>query len=103
LGTVHGEPRAAVTQAAFQIAEWKTYILKHYAQIRQEFPGISLDHRTMIVISRTTEESVGRGRNVRDYLELVKNQINVDEIFTYDDLLQRAMSAYVRLSTLAPS
>ncbi len=103
LGTVRGESRSEVTQAAFQIAEWKTYILKHYDQIRKEFPGISVDHRTMIVISRATEESVGRGRKVRDYLELVKNQLNVDEVFTYDDLLQRAASAYARLSAIAPS
>jgi antiviral defense system Shedu protein SduA len=103
LGTVRGEPCSEVTQAAFQTAEWKTYILKHYDQIRKEFPGISLDHRTMIVISRAMEESVGLGRKVRDYLELVKNQLNVDEVFTYDDLLQRAASAYARLSALAPS
>jgi len=103
LGTRRGESRSEVTQAAFQIAEWITYILKHYDQIRHEFPGISLDYRTMIVISRTTKESVGSGRRVREYLELVKNQLNVDEVFTYDDLLERAASARARLSALAPS
>ncbi len=103
LGTKRGEPRADITQAAFQIAEWKTYILKHYDQIRQEFPGLSLDHRTMIVISRATEKSVGTGREVREYLELVKNQLKVDEVFTYDDLVERAASAYARLSALSPS
>ena len=103
LGTERGEPRADVTQAAFQIAEWKTYILKHYDRIREEFPGISLDHRTMIVISRATEKSVGPGRGVQEYLELVKNQLKVDEVFTYDDLAMRATSAYARLSALSQS
>lgn len=103
MGTIRGETRSEVTQSAFQIAEWKTYILKHYDQIKEEFPGISLDYRTMIVISRATEECVGRGRKVRDYLEIVKKQLSVDEIFTYDDLLQRAVSAYDRLSALSIS
>ncbi|MFQ6018850.1 MAG: Shedu anti-phage system protein SduA domain-containing protein [Kiloniellaceae bacterium] len=103
LGTGHGEARAGVTQAAFQIAEWKTYIQKHYDLISGEFPGIAVDNRTMILISRSREESVGHGRRVDEYLELVKNQLAVDEVLTYDYLLQRAEAAYARLAALAPA
>jgi hypothetical protein len=55
------------------------------------------------VISRATEKSVGPGRGVQEYLELVKNQLKVDEVFTYDDLAMRATSAYARLSALSQS
>jgi len=100
LGTGRGETRAGVTQAAFQIAEWKTYIQKHYSLISAEFPGIAVNNRSMILISRAREESVGRGRKVNEYLELVKNQLAVDEVLTYDHLLQRAEGAYARLAAL---
>lgn len=103
LGTARGEARAGVTQAAFQIAEWRTYIAKFYDQIKFQYPGIALDLRTMLVIGRSTEHSVGRGRKVREYLELLRNQLKVDEIYTYDDLLERARSAYARLAALTPA
>ncbi len=103
LATRHGESRSEVTQAAFQIAEWKTYIQKSYDLIRGDFPGIAVDRLTMIVISRATQQSVGRGRKISEYLELLKNQLSVEEILTYDDLLQRAAGAYARLAALAPS
>jgi hypothetical protein len=41
LATARGESRAGVTQAAFQLAEWKTFIQKHYDILRDRFPGIS--------------------------------------------------------------
>jgi len=44
----------------------------------------------MIVISRSTEESFGYGRNIRRYKELIKEQFSADEILTYDDLVARA-------------
>src|SRR5205823_4083661 len=41
LATQVGHARAALTQAAWQIGEWKAYIANHYALIQDEFPGIT--------------------------------------------------------------
>lgn len=101
IATKRGEPTAALGQAAFQVAEWKTYIQKHYDLIKREFPGIFVSCSSMIVISRSSQRSFGEGRGLWDYMELVKNQFRVDEVFTYDDLLQRAKEAYIRLVALA--
>jgi hypothetical protein len=103
LGTVRGEPRSELSQAAFQIAEWKTFINKHYDRIKNDFPGISVDCSSQIVISRKTEESIGSGRSIEEYLDILKNQYAVDEVFTYDDLLDRAKAAYEKLSSLMPA
>ena len=54
----------------------------------------------MIVISRSTEESYGQGREIRRYKELVKEMFSVDEVLTYDDLVARAKQAYIALSNL---
>jgi hypothetical protein len=90
-----------VTQAGFQIAEWKTYIKNHYDKLKMDFPGISVSCSTMIVISRSTHENFGRGRDIAAYMQLVKQQLAVDEVLTYDDLLARSKQAYVALSSLA--
>jgi hypothetical protein len=103
MATQQGQPRSEVTQASFQVAEWKAYIKNHYDQLRRRFPGISVNHSTLLVISRTTERSFGSERKVGKYMELVKEQFDVDEVVTYDDLLSRARSAYIRLSSLAIS
>jgi hypothetical protein len=100
IATKQGQPRAELTQAAFQIAEWKTYIANHYERLKDTFPGISVKCSTMIVISRAHEMTFGEGRDIRRYMELVKNQFSADEVLLYDDLLDRAKQAYIRLSTL---
>lgn len=103
LATARGESRAGVTQAAFQIAEWTTFIQKHYDLLKDRFPGISSNYSSTIIMSRSTEASVGVGRQMQEYRTLLRNQLNVDEILTYDDLLERAAGAYARLAALAPT
>jgi hypothetical protein len=100
IATIRGEPRAEVGQAAFQIAEWRTYIQKHYDQLRDAYPGISTACRTTLVIGRDVPESFGPGRNIRDYKEILRNQYNVDDVLTYDDLVVRAEAALARLADL---
>jgi len=100
IATQQGQPRHEVSQSAFQIAEWTTYIHKHYDQLKANYPGIVINCKTMIVISRISEENFGAGRDVHKYMELIKGQFSVDEVLTYDDLLQRARDAYLRLSSL---
>lgn len=100
VATKRGEPRSSVTQAAFQIAEWRTYIQKHYERIKDDFPGIAMSYSTTLVIGRDVPESFGADRTITDYKELLGNQYAVDEVLTYDDLLARATSALARLTAL---
>jgi hypothetical protein len=103
IATEHGETRAGLNQAAFQIGEWRTYIQKHYDLLKDKFPGIAVNQTSMVVISRSTQSSFGNGRDMRSYMELVRNTLKVDEVLTYDDLLGRARQAYAMLSTLGES
>ncbi len=56
LATKRGETRAGVTQATYQIAEWRHYIAEHYAEIQDRFPGIG--H----VLSRSWSSAAQPGR-----------------------------------------
>lgn len=97
LATVRGEPRSGVTQAAWQIGEWKDYIQNHYDLLRERYPGISSTAWTQIVISRSAVEQSG-ATDVNRYLAMVRQQLAVDEVITYDLLVERAREAYARLS-----
>lgn len=100
-GTKKGQASADVTQAAFQIAEWKTYIANHYDLLKDRYPGISTACRTTIVISRATERQIGGQREVRRIVELYSAQLGADDVLLYDDLIARAREAYDRLSAHA--
>lgn len=97
LATVRGEPRSGVTQAAWQIGEWKDYIQNHYDLLRERYPGISSGPWTQVVISRSAVEQSGV-TDVSRYLAMVRQQLGVDEVITYDLLVERAREAYARLS-----
>jgi len=99
LATQTGQPRAGVTQAAFQIAEWKDFINNHYEVVKDRYPGISSRPWTQVVIGRAHLPQLG-GVDVDRYLAVVREQLAVDEVITYDDLLQRARGAYTRLAAL---
>ena len=99
--TAKGEPRKELTQAAFQIGEFRTFIDKHYDQIRQDFPGISSRCSSMVVISRNTEESFGSGRDKSEYMDLIRGIYTDIEFVVYDDLLAMAKQALTNISNLA--
>jgi hypothetical protein len=63
VATVQGQPRAEVTQATFQIAEWRAYVANHYDIIRAEFPGISTACSATVIISRSSQGFLGAGRD----------------------------------------
>lgn len=100
-GTKRGQASADVTQAAFQIAEWKTYIANHYDLLKERYPGISTACRTTIVISRATARQLGGERDARRLIELYSAQLGADDVVLYDDLIARAREAYDRLSAHA--
>jgi Shedu protein SduA, C-terminal len=97
LATIRGEPRSGVTQAAWQIGEWKDYIQNHYDLLRERYPGISSMPRTQVVISRSAVENSGV-TDVNRYLAMLRQDLAVDEIITYDLLVEQAREAYARLS-----
>jgi Domain of unknown function (DUF4263) len=98
--TKRGPARAELTQASFQIAEFRGYVLEHYELVKETFPGINRDPGSMVVISRSTQAAFGGRSEVRRQLQLLREQLRVEEILTYDDLLNRARAALARLSGL---
>jgi hypothetical protein len=100
IATQQGQPRSEVNQAAFQIGEWRQYIQHHYHLIKDQFPDISNTSPGMIIISRTTSESYGLGRNIEEYRSLLRNLYPNIEVLSYDDLVMKAKQAYIRLSSL---
>jgi len=103
MATKEGQPRAEVTQAIFQIAEWKHFIKTHYDTIRDKYPGIQSKCKSMIIMSRSTQKAFGGLQDQKAYAELLMEQYNVDEVLTYDDILERASFAYYQLTGLVPS
>jgi hypothetical protein len=100
VATVKGEPRKELTQAAFQIAEFRTFIDKHYDLIAAQFPGISSRCSSTVVISRNTEKSFGVGRDKNEYMDLIRGMYADIEFLVYDDLLARARQALMNISRL---
>lgn len=100
--TKQGQPRAEVGQAAFQTAEWLHYIREHYNQIRVRYPGIHTKCRTSLVMSRSTQSNFSNVADINRYKEMIVQQYNLDEFLTYDDLFDRACTAYTVLTGLSP-
>jgi len=103
MATKEGQPRAEVTQAIFQIAEWKHFIKTHYDTIKDKYPGIQSKCKSMIIMSRSIEKAFGGLHDQKAYIELLMEQYNVDEVLTYDDILERSSFAYYQLTGLLPS
>lgn len=102
MATKAGQTRAEVGQAVFQIGEFKDYILEHYDQLKDDYPGINRRCTTTVIISRAREASFGGRSNIRRQLQLLQEQHSgVDELITYDDLLDQAKAALSRLSGIA--
>lgn len=101
VATKQGHPRSEFTQASFQIAEWRHFLANHYDVVRGKFPGISNNPGAMLVISRATERSFGTDRDITDYKALLRAHLPSTEVFTYDDLLDRAKFAYAKLLSLS--
>ena len=100
IATEAGHPRVDLTQAAFQIAEWRAHIANHYDLIRDRFPGINLSNTAMVVLSRGNATAYGRNHDPGQYQELLRAQYPNIEIVTYQDLATRAREAYARLASL---
>jgi hypothetical protein len=103
IATSVGHPRAAVNHAAFQFAEWKDYLLRHYNLVKSQYPGISTGLNGMIVIGRDTERSFGTASSKEQYISMLRQMYSVEDVFTFDDLVQRARGAISRLASLGDS
>jgi hypothetical protein len=100
VATVQGQPRAEVGQAVFQTAEWKNFIKTHYQVVADRYPGIQSKCKTAVVMSRFNQESFKNVTDARAYMGLMMDQYSIDEFLTFDDLLERACTAYALLSGL---
>jgi Domain of unknown function (DUF4263) len=101
LATEKGHPRSEVGQAVNQLSEWKHFLKYHAESIRDEFPNIGMDFSSMLVISRSSAESVGLGRDIEAVEELYAMWASVGEFYTYDKLLTRAQVMYERLAAIS--
>lgn len=102
VATQQGQPRSEVGQAAFQTAEWVHYIREHYAEIKNRYPGIHTKYKTSLIMSRSTQSSFKGIDDMNRYKELIIQQYSLDEMLTYDDLFERACTAYTVLTGLSP-
>lgn len=103
MATKEGQPKAELTQATFQIAEWRHFIKSHYQTIKDKYPGIQSKCKSMIIMSRSRQKEFGGLEDQKQYVELVIELFKVDEVLTYDDLFERACYAYYQLTGLSPS
>jgi len=97
-----GHPGVGVTHAAFQIAEWKDYIGRHYATLKAEYPNIANGYRTCVVVSRATQLAT-KLTDYSHYLSLARQQFGLDELWTWDDVLRRAETLLEQLVILRES
>ncbi|OGA17776.1 MAG: hypothetical protein A3I63_09920 [Betaproteobacteria bacterium RIFCSPLOWO2_02_FULL_66_14] len=100
IATQAGHPKAEMTQSAFQIAEWRQFIARHYSELKERFPGISAKHPATVVISRTTERSYPSESDLQQYKDLLLHHYENIDVLTYDDLLVRAKEAHARLAAI---
>lgn len=100
LATKQGHPRQDFNQAAFQTGEWVHYIKNYYHLLKDTYPGIASNHTTTVIMSRSIQDTFENEKELRGYIEMIKETSAVDEILTYDDLLNRAKAAYSRLVSL---
>lgn len=101
--TSQGQPRAEVSQAVFQCAEWRHFIKTHYQTLSTRYPEIQSRCRTAVIMSRSNQLSFKNIESISAYKGLMMEQFRIDEFFTYDDLYDRAKTAYDLLSGLRPS
>jgi hypothetical protein len=71
--------------------------LQHYDRLKDRFPDISANAMSTVVISRDTSSRRGDVSLPR-YLSMLREQFNVDEIITYDDLIQKGRTAVAQIS-----
>lgn len=103
VATAQGQPRAEVAQAVFQCAEWRHFIKTHYQTLAAKYPEIQTRCRTAVIMSRTNQLSFKGIEDINAYKGLMTEQFRIDEFYTYDDLYDRARTAYELLSGLLPS
>jgi hypothetical protein len=103
MATKKGHPKQEFNQAAFQTGEWVHYIKNHYPNIKDRYPGIATKHTTAVIMSRSTQQSFANYEDMNSYIELMLETSKVDEILTYDQLLERAREVHNKLASLGVS
>lgn len=92
IATKQGHPTSQFTQASWQLGEWEHYIQNYPHLLKEKYPGIPTHRSFMLVIGR---------RISSEYMELLPKKFPHDEVFTYDDLLNKAKQAHAALVALS--
>ncbi|MDQ1437491.1 MAG: hypothetical protein QOK43_1120 [Acidimicrobiaceae bacterium] len=92
-----GGARAPTAHAAFQTAEWQHFIAHYPGVLGERFPGLVADRCAYtIVIGRR-----GDGEGFAAKQDVMARQLAVQEVLTYDDILDRARVMQAKLRELA--
>ena len=96
--TRKGHPTAEFNQAMFQLFEWEHYLKEHYDIVKRIYPGIIHNISYMLVVSRNKSRNLSNRPD--EYKNLLKAKLEKNiEIYTYEDLIEKASSAYKQLIT----
>jgi antiviral defense system Shedu protein SduA len=94
LTTSSGQGRSEVTQAVFQLSEFRNFVEKHASVLQQEFPGIRASNcRYTLIIGRERDDDLGTFVTFDELRLHLAGTYNVDEVWVYDDLVGRAQMA----------
>jgi hypothetical protein len=95
-----GEGRAETSHAAFQVAEWRSFIESHADTLQERFPHmVASSVETLLVLGRD-HETAGSADSFATTMSTVRAQYGADEILTYDGLIRRARQALISLQAL---
>ncbi len=97
IATEKGHPRSEVTQASYQIAEWRVYIDTHNDRLQKDFPNITSRAPGLLIIGRNTPKAVG-AQDLDSYRRYLSAQFNDIEVLTYDELLRQAIEMFARIT-----
>jgi hypothetical protein len=106
ISTSRGQPRSEVTQAVFQLSEFRTFIEDHANVLQSDFPGIRASGcRYTLIIGRKEISPESPFCNFENLRAHVRGTYRADDVWVFDDLIDRArtaLDAFRGLSRFAP-
>lgn len=88
---IKGDPRSEVTQAAFQLSEFRNFVERHPDVLQELFPGIQASScRYTLIIGR---ERASAYKSFSDLRTHVRATYGADDVWVFDDLVTRARMA----------
>ena len=104
LTTASGHPTAQVTQAAFQLTEFRTFVESHAHSLQVQFPGIRASNvRYTLIIGSNNDSSQSRFKTFDEMRAHVRDTFAADDVWVYEDLVSRAEQALSKIRSVVIS